>query len=187
MADERKAEAGPDRQKLLTVLVPAGGLALIIVLVAVVLAMSESSTHPSDKGKGGGDGSSQTRYTEGAGKPMSDGSNGGTDDPGLKDIGHGLKVRDLKEGTGPEVKPGATIRVKYTGWLTNGSVFDSGETEFPLGRVIQGWQKGIPGMKVGGIRKLVIPAALGYGSGGSGDKIPPNATLIFEVEVLGVK
>ena len=191
MAEERKAAGeGPDRQKLLTVLVPAGGLALIIVLVAVVLALSDSSSNPSDKdkGKGGGDGS-QGRYTEGPGKPMSDGSNGGTDDPGLKDIGHGLKIRDLKEGTGPEVPSGATIRANYTGWLTNGSVFDSSKNrpiEFSLNKVVQGWSRGIPGMKVGGIRKLVIPAALGYGPEGRGDKIPPNATLIFEVEPVEI-
>ena len=192
MAEERKAAGeGPDRQKLLTVLVPAGGLALIIVLVAVVLALSDSSSNPSDKdkGKGGGDGSPQGRYAEGGGKPISDGSNGGTDDPGLKDIGHGLKIRDLKEGTGPEVPSGATIRANYTGWLTNGSVFDSSKNrpiEFSLNKVVQGWSRGIPGMKVGGIRKLVIPAALGYGPEGRGDKIPPNATLIFEVEPVEI-
>jgi peptidylprolyl isomerase len=127
--------------------------------------------------------------TEGPGRPMSDGSNGGTDDPGLKDIGGGLKIRDLKEGTGQPVSEGATVTVHYTGWLVDGTVFDSskkrgGPAEFSLSGVIAGWRKGIPGMKPGGIRKLVVPAELGYGARGAGDDIPPNATLIFEVELV---
>jgi hypothetical protein len=194
MADERKAGGGPDRQKLLTVLIPAGGLALVIVLVAVVLALSDSSPNPSDKDKGKGDGPAGPpgggSLVEGPGKPMSDGSNGGTDDPGLKDIGDGLKVRDLKEGTGPEVPPGATIRANYTGWLADGRQFDSSRgnpIEFSLKGVVQGWARGIPGMKVGGIRKLVIPAALGYGARGHPPDIPGGATLIFEVEPVAIK
>jgi peptidylprolyl isomerase len=125
----------------------------------------------------------------GPGQPMPfDKSNGGTEDPGLKDLGNGLKYRDLKEGTGEPVKPGADVVAHYTGWLVDGHVFDSshkrGEpTPFSLNRVVQGWQKGIPGMKPGGVRKLVIPAELGYGDEGQGD-IPGGATLIFEVELV---
>jgi FKBP-type peptidyl-prolyl cis-trans isomerase len=120
---------------------------------------------------------------------MSDGTNGGTDDPDLKDIGGGLKIRDLKEGTGEPVSPAATVTVHYTGWTTDGNVFDSSKrkgTPFTtsLGGVVAGWQQGIPGMKPGGIRKLVIPAALGYGDRGAGKDIPPGATIIFEVELL---
>ena len=125
----------------------------------------------------------------GAGRPMSDGSNGGTEDAGLRDLGDGLKVRDLKEGTGEPVKPGATVTIHYTGWTLDGNVFDSSKkgggqpATFELPRLIPGWQKGIPGVKPGGIRKLVVPPDLGYGAKGYPPDIPPNATLVFEVEV----
>lgn len=104
-----------------------------------------------------------------------------------------LKIEDIKLGTGVVAKPGEIVRVHYTGWLENGVKFDSSVDrnqpfEFPLGQgfVIQGWDKGVDGMKVGGIRKLTIPASMGYGERGAGGVIPPNATLIFEVELLGV-
>jgi peptidylprolyl isomerase len=126
----------------------------------------------------------------GPGQPMPfDNSNGGTDDPGLKDIGDGLKIRDLKEGSGEPVKEGASVVAHYVGWTVDGHVFDSsrkrGEpTPFSLRQVVGGWQRGIPGMKPGGVRKLVIPAALGYGERGQGEDIPGGATLIFEVELV---
>jgi FKBP-type peptidyl-prolyl cis-trans isomerase len=107
----------------------------------------------------------------------------------LKPIGsQGLKYRDLKEGTGEPVGPDASVTVHYTGWLVNGNVFDSSRKRgqpitFSLNGVVRGWKEGIPGMKPGGIRKLVIPPALGYGDEKKGS-IPPNSTLIFEVEVL---
>ena len=130
------------------------------------------------------------KHVSGPGQPMPfDKSNGGTDDPDLKDLGDGLKFRDLKEGSGEPVKPGADVVAHYTGWLVDGTVFDSshkrGEpTPFSLAGVVQGWQRGIPGMKPGGVRKLVIPAALGYGSRGKPPDIPGGATLIFEVEIV---
>jgi peptidylprolyl isomerase len=132
-----------------------------------------------------------TGYLSGTGKRMSDGSDGGTDDPGLKDIGEGLKIRDLKEGTGDPVPKGASVTVHYTGWLTDGTEFDSSKKRgqpatFSLNGVVRGWGNGIPGMKPGGIRKLVIPSELGYGRSGSPPTIPPNATLIFEVELIKV-
>jgi FKBP-type peptidyl-prolyl cis-trans isomerase FkpA len=106
----------------------------------------------------------------------------------------GLKYEDLKVGTGAEAKAGQTVSVHYTGWLTDGRKFDSSVDrrqpfEFPLGmgRVIKGWDEGVQGMKVGGVRKLTIPASLGYGSRGAGGVIPPNATLVFDVELLGVR
>jgi FKBP-type peptidyl-prolyl cis-trans isomerase len=112
------------------------------------------------------------------------------DAPEWTDIGNGLKSWDVTVGTGTAVPAGATVKVHYTGWLTNGKKFDSsvdrGEPiEFPLKGVIQGWQKGIPGMKPGGVRRLLIPPALGYGAAGAGGSIPPNSTLVFEVELLG--
>jgi FKBP-type peptidyl-prolyl cis-trans isomerase len=106
----------------------------------------------------------------------------------------GLQYIDLIEGTGESPKPGARVRVHYTGTLEDGTKFDSSVDsgqpfEFPIGvgRVIKGWDEGVMTMKVGGKRKLVIPAELGYGARGAGGVIPPNATLIFDVELLGVK
>ena len=106
----------------------------------------------------------------------------------------GLTYNDLTVGTGAEAKAGQPVSVHYTGWLTDGKKFDSSVDrkqpfEFPLGmgRVIKGWDEGVQGMKVGGKRKLTIPAALGYGSRGAGGAIPPNATLTFDVELLGIK
>ena len=105
----------------------------------------------------------------------------------------GLQIEDIKEGEGPEAKAGSQVRVHYTGWLTDGKKFDSSKDRgnpfgFKLGggQVIKGWDEGVEGMKVGGVRKLTIPPAIGYGARGAGGVIPPNATLVFEVELLGV-
>jgi FKBP-type peptidyl-prolyl cis-trans isomerase len=106
----------------------------------------------------------------------------------------GLTYEDKKVGSGPVAKAGQTVSVHYTGWLTNGTKFDSSRDRnepfvFHLGagEVIPGWDEGVQGMKVGGVRKLTIPPALGYGSRGAGSAVPPNSTLIFEVELLEVK
>jgi peptidylprolyl isomerase len=100
----------------------------------------------------------------------------------------GLEIWDVKEGEGEAVKAGGTVTVHYTGWLTDGKQFDSSvgsrPITFPLRNVIKGWQEGIPGMKPGGVRRLKIPAELGYGKQGAGDDIPPNATLVFEVQLI---
>ena len=114
------------------------------------------------------------------------------DAPEWADAGSGLKTWDVTPGTGRAAPPGGKVRVHYTGWLTDGKKFDSSHDrgtpiEFSLTGVIKGWQQGIPGMKVGGVRRLVIPPALGYGMTGVAGVIPPNATLVFEVELLDVK
>ena len=106
----------------------------------------------------------------------------------------GLQYLDLKPGTGREAHAGETAIVHYTGWLTDGTKFDSSRDRnepfsFRLGagRVIRGWDEGVEGMKIGGLRKLTIPPDLGYGARGAGQVIPPNATLVFEVELLDLR
>jgi FKBP-type peptidyl-prolyl cis-trans isomerase FkpA len=105
-----------------------------------------------------------------------------------------LQIEELVVGTGDEALKGKTVSVHYTGWLTDGKKFDSSKDRgqpfhFPLGRgqVIRGWDEGVQGMKVGGKRKLTIPPDLGYGAQGAAGVIPPGATLVFEVELLGVR
>ena len=125
-----------------------------------------------------------TRASAQTGKPMTTAS--------------GLQIIDIKEGTGASPKPGQTCIMHYTGWLyengKKGKKFDSSVDrnepfEFPIGkgRVIAGWDEGVATMKVGGKRTLIIPPQLGYGARGAGGVIPPNATLMFDVELLGVK
>ena len=106
----------------------------------------------------------------------------------------GLVIEDLIVGSGDPAKAGQRVNVHYTGWTTDGKKFDSSldrgqPFSFSLGRgeVIRGWDEGVAGMKVGGKRKLTIPPDLGYGARGAGNVIPPNATLLFEVELLAVR
>lgn len=106
----------------------------------------------------------------------------------------GLMIETLATGTGAAAAPGDTVSVHYTGWLTNGTKFDSSRDRnepfnFKLGagQVIPGWDEGVAGMQPGGKRRLTVPAQLAYGARGAGGIIPPNAVLIFEVEYLGVK
>ncbi|MBI4988774.1 MAG: FKBP-type peptidyl-prolyl cis-trans isomerase [Rhodocyclales bacterium] len=105
----------------------------------------------------------------------------------------GLIFEETTVGSGAAAALGQTVSVHYTGWLTDGTKFDSSKDrnepfEFPLGAgyVIRGWDEGVQGMQVGGVRKLTIPPELGYGARGAGGVIPPNATLVFEVELLEI-
>jgi len=129
-------------------------------------------------------GASTPAFAQTTGKPMTTAS--------------GLQIVDSKVGTGASPRSGQTCVMHYTGWLyengAKGKKFDSSVDrgqpfEFPIGvgRVIKGWDEGVASMKVGGKRTLIIPASLGYGARGAGGVIPPNATLLFEVELLGVK
>jgi len=105
----------------------------------------------------------------------------------------GLKYEDLEMGNGDTAEAGQQVTVHYTGWLEDGKKFDSSldrndpfQFKLGMGMVIKGWDEGVAGMQVGGKRKLTIPADLGYGERGAGGVIPPNATLIFDVELLAV-
>ena len=106
----------------------------------------------------------------------------------------GLQYVDVTPGTGPSPHKGQSVTVQYTGWLKDGTKFDSSRDRnqpftfrIGQGQVIKGWDEGVATMKVGGTRKLIIPPELGYGASGAGGVIPPNATLTFEVELLAVK
>ncbi|HSQ54408.1 MAG TPA: FKBP-type peptidyl-prolyl cis-trans isomerase [Gemmata sp.] len=186
----------PSREQMMRVLIPAGTIAVIVILAAVLVAVFDknppgSGREADDKGKLTDTDPPPTGGTDVS--KMTDGSDPTAEDKGLENLGSsGLKYRDLKIGDGPEVRRGATVKAYYTGWLINGHVFDSSRKrgtpeKFSLNEVVAGWKEGLPGMRVGGIRKLFIPPELGYGSRGAGRDIPPNATLIFEVEIVSTQ
>lgn len=144
----------------------------LLVLIAIVGMASGCGGSSSNKSSGSGP-------TSVSGQPTTTAS--------------GLQYWDTVVGTGATAVSGTTVKVHYTGWLTTGAKFDSSRDRgepfsFPLGagQVIKGWDEGVAGMKVGGKRQLRIPPDLGYGASGAGGDIPPNATLIFDVELLNV-
>jgi len=144
-------------------------IAIVLLVATVLLSQSKKAAHQGAAAAG------PTKVT-----------GAGTDLPG------GLKYWDIKQGTGPEVKKGDTVKMEYTGWLTSGKKFDSNAgsgkpfvVKLGNGDVIKGWDEGIPGMKVGGKRQLRIPPDLAYGAQGYPGAIPPSSTLIFDVTLLG--
>lgn len=173
-----------ERKKIANVIVPAAAVAGLIALAAIVI-VAGNPDEPTKKGPHGQPVPAKTGDQSSSG--MSD-KPPPVESAEWQDIGSGLKIWDVKVGEGPEVKAGETVTAHYIGWLTDGTVFDSsvkrGEpTQFSLNGVVVGWQRGIPGMKPGGIRRLYIPSDLAYGPGGR-PGIPPNAPLIFEVKLI---
>ncbi len=156
------------------------------ILAILLLAGSASS---------GSGALSATAVASEAGKAMEPSKESAGKDSAGKEIvtPSGLKYTDVKTGAGAEAKAGDAVQVHYTGWLVDGTKFDSSRDSnrpfrFKLGagQVIKGWDEGVAGMRVGGKRKLTIPPELGYGRQGAGSVIPPGATLVFEVELLGI-
>ncbi len=169
------------------------GLALVaIVLLAGCKANEKSAASTGSSTSATAAPPAATPAPETAVKPESP-ANAATD-ADLTTTPSGLKYKDLVAGDGPVAETGMTATVHYTGWLTDGTKFDSSldrgqpfSFQLGAGQVIRGWDEGVKGMRVGGKRKLVIPSNLGYGSQGAAGVIPPGATLVFEVQLLGVK
>jgi hypothetical protein len=173
-----------DRQKIVKVLGPAAAVGVAVLLVGALIAINQM---PPDTGK-------RTLEPESSATPPPPPGPSKlpfpADAPDWKPMDNGMKTWDVTPGTGAECPPGAKLTIHYTGWLPDGTVFDSSKKRgqpatFSLGGLIPGWQAGIPGMKVGGTRRLFIPPELGYGSSGTGG-IPPNSDLYFEVELIAL-
>jgi hypothetical protein len=180
------APAPDDKKKALQILVPAAAVAAVVVLIGLMVSIGNTPA-PTNPGKGK---PGETPVAS-SGATMAGQFNFPLDGPEWKDIGDGLKIWDVKEGSGEPCPAQANVKVHYAGFLTSGKKFDSSldrgqPIDFGLDGVIAGWTKGIPGMKVGGIRRLSIPSALGYGARGTGG-IPANSDLVFEVEMLGFR
>lgn len=186
-----------DRSLMLKVMVPVGAFAGLLIVVGAVIALANGGgSTPTSVGSANPiqpTPDSQTPDTPAATPTM----DFALDGPEWKALDNGLKIWDVKEGTGdvcPTIseRPNVVPIMHYTGWLTNGTSFDSSRPRnqplaLPLSQLIPGWQSGVPGMKVGGVRRLLIPSDLGYGPRGSPPRIPGGATLVFEMELLDVK
>jgi FKBP-type peptidyl-prolyl cis-trans isomerase FkpA len=149
--------------------------AVVICLLTLSIALFAQSKKPAKTAAKKADGPTAV-----SGKPITTAS--------------GLQYWEIKKGTGKLAQAGKKVSVHYTGWLTDGKEFDSSrdagepiQFQLGIGQVIKGWDEGVAGMKVGGKRQLRIPPELGYGPRGAGSAIPPNATLVFDVELMDVK
>lgn len=160
------------------------------LVLAAALVMSCQQTQPATDATPGTGAAATGAVTPAAPAP---GATAASPTSNVRVTGSGLKIEDLVLGSGAEAATGRTVAVHYTGWLTDNTQFDSsvGGAPYPvtLGRrgVIAGWEEGIPGMKVGGKRRLTIPSSLAYGDQGHPAGIPPKATLIFEIELVEVR
>lgn len=162
-----------------------GGVIIICILALVVLVSRMGGTSPVQE---------VATTPTGTDEPVFDVSGTIVTNPKPITMKNGLIIEDTKIGDGAEAKAGMLVAVHYVGTLTDGKKFDSSRDrgqpfvfQLGAGQVIQGWDQGFAGMKVGGVRKLTIPPELGYGAQGAGGMIPGNATLLFEVELLAVK
>ena len=161
------------------------GLALAVLVFAAGCQESQQSSSSA----GSGAGATSTGAEPSAAAPATPATGGK-----VHKLASGLQYEDMVVGSGTMAEPGMTVSVHYTGWLTDGTKFDSSvdrgqpfQFQLGAGQVIQGWDEGVKGMRIGGKRKLTIPSDLGYGARGAGGVIPPNATLLFDVELLDVK
>lgn len=164
---------------------------MLSVLAVLLLAGCAGSNGPTSQASGD---SAATPAEAPAAQPSAAAATTPTPGGKLHKLASGLVYEDLVVGNGRMADPGMAAVVHYTGWLTDGTKFDSSHDRnqpfsFRLGagQVIRGWDEGVKGMRIGGKRKLTIPPDLGYGSAGAGGVIPPNATLVFEVELVGLQ
>jgi peptidylprolyl isomerase len=175
-----------EKNKMVQVLVPALAAAGVVVLIGVLVAVSDwgGAAKPTGKGKVNAAASDDDAGMSDTIPPL--------DGEGWKTLPSGVRYLDVKEGEGDPCPAGATVTIHYTGWTTDGTMFDSSRTTgepttFGLDRLIKGWQDGIPGMKPGGVRRLEIPYQHAYGESGRPPKIPPKATLVFEIKMIAWK
>ncbi len=176
-----------NQSTLKQVAVPAAAAAVVVLLIGVLVATSDWNAKPTAT-SGAPPGAASGRSADQSAAGMSDGMPP-LDDPGWKELSEGVKVWDAVDGAGDPVPAGAKVTTHYAGWLTSGKKFNDSRDEgkpidFSLNGVVRGWMVGIPGMKVGGIRRLLIPPELAYGAEGR-PGIPKNATLVFEIKLLG--
>ncbi len=184
-----------EREQLLKVMVPVGAFALLLILVAGVVALNSGGRPPATPAVvPPADGTQPLPPSPAEASGAVAKYDFPLDGPEWKEVAGkpGLKFWDVREGTGKECPPGASVSAHYTGWRTDGGSFDSSRKHgsapvpFSLNGVVAGWTYGLPGMKVGGVRRLFIPSALGYGAQNKGRDLPPHTDLIFEVELTGV-
>ena len=181
-----------EREQILKVMIPVGGFAILLLIVGAIIAITNIASTPSTEVAPP---PTEPNLTDpNAPQPKFD--KFPLDGPEWKDLEGGLKYWDYEIGTGEtcpsaQGNPGLIPYLHYSGWLMSGLPFDTSRAkgkplDYPFGRLIEGWKLGVPGMKVGGKRRLLIPSHLGYGAQGQG-VIPGNATLIFELELIQLK